>query len=308
MPFELTILGSNSAVPMADRFPSAQILALEESLYLIDCGEGTQMRMMEHHIRRSKIQQIFISHLHGDHIFGLIGLITGFSLSRRQEPLEIFSPIGLEEIIRTQLKYGGAKLSYELSFRVVDTTISTCIFSDHHLLVYSIPLVHRIPTSGYLFVEKERPSNVRGDLLVELGIDHKQIPAIRQGADAVAADGRIISNKLISIPPPKPRSFAYCSDTLYHPPIVPIIQGADLLYHESTFMTSHEQRALETQHSTAMQAAMIAKKAGVGSLILGHYSSRYRDLLPLLAEAQAVFPNSELGLEGKKFTVERKRR
>ncbi len=308
MPFQLTILGSNSAVPANGRFTTAQVLQVKNKLYLIDCGEGTQTRLGDYNIsRRERIEQIFISHLHGDHIFGLPGLLTSFSLNNRKAPLRIYSPAGLQEMIEAILKYSYSHLSYDLKFVVVPTDKSVQIFDNKDITVTTIPLNHRIPTTGYLFKEKEKVRNIRPEKIEEYSIHYSKIDAIKNGGDFTTEDEKVIPHKELTIAPPPPRSFAFCSDTTYQESIVPIIKGVDLLYHETTYMEDAKESAAKYGHSTAKEAATIAKMAGVGKLICGHYSSRYGDLTPLEEEAKSVFPNSELGLEGKCVTVAARR-
>ncbi len=303
MQFSITLLGTSSAVPQPGRFTSAQVLHAHERLYLIDCGEGTQMRMSDFQVRRSKIDQIFISHLHGDHFFGLIGLLTSYALYDRKEPIDIFSPSGLEEIVKAMsLPQGGGGFPFPLRFHIVDTAKHQLIFEDKILRVYSLPLAHRIPTSGYLFVEKERPRSIRPEKIKEYDIPYKKIPGIKQGADLELPGGQVIPNAELTTEPPTPRSYAYCSDTRFKKDIVPMIEGVDVLYHEATFMQSELQNAIETMHSTASEAAAIAKQAGARKLVLGHFSTRYKDIQPLLNEARAVFPDTLAGFDG--MTVE----
>ena len=308
MHFDLTILGCNSAIPAHGRFPTSQVLNVSDQLYMIDCGEGAQWRLQETGIKRGKINQIFISHLHGDHIYGLIGLLNSYSLSKREEPITVFSPNGLEEIIRVQLKYTKAELSFPLFFIDVDTTEHQLIFEDSFVEVYSIPLTHRAPTSGFLFREKPRPLNIIASKIEEFNIPIQKIKEIKSGADFTLPNGTILSNSELTLPPIPSRSYAFCSDTLYDESIVSLIHGVDLLYHESTFLHELKPMAQETMHSTAKEAATIAKKANVGQLVLGHYSSRYKELNPLLDEAIQVFPNTVLGLDGKVIAVPLRKR
>jgi len=303
MRFELTILGSNSAIPANGRFPTAQILNVQEKLYLIDCGEGTQMRMNDFNIKRGKISQIFISHLHGDHIFGLIGLLTSYSLAGRSDDLDIYAPEGLEEIINVQLKNTGSFVSYKLQFHVIDTTQNSLIYENEIVTVHSIPLIHRVPTAGFLFREKQKPRNIIAEKINEYHIPYSKINEIKAGANFTTENGNVIPNDELTIAPRPGRSYAYCSDTQYAETIVPLIRKADLLYHETTFCNDKLVQAETTMHSTAHQAATIAKLANVGKLITGHYSSRYIDLSILLEEAKAVFPNTVLGIEGGRFNV-----
>ncbi len=303
MRFDVTILGSNSAIPAHGRFLTSQVLNVSEQLYLIDCGEGTQWRLQEYHIKKSKINEIFISHIHGDHIFGLIGLLTSYSLSKRTEPMKIFSPKGLEEIIRVQLNVIGVELSYPFHFIDLDATSSRTIFEDKLIEVITIPLQHRIATCGFLFKEKLRPLNIIPSIIEEYNIPIEKIKEIKSGADLKLLNGDVVPNKELTYPPTGRRTFAFCSDTVYSESIVPLIKNVDLLYHESTFLHDMAQLAEETMHSTAKQAAKIAKKANVGQLIIGHYSSRYKDLTLFLEEAQRTFPNTVLGIEGKTISI-----
>ena len=303
MRFDVTILGSNSAVPAHGRFPTAQLVNLSQQVYLVDCGEGTQWRLEEYSLKKSKINQIFISHLHGDHIFGLIGLLNSFSLSKRKEPITVFSPKGIEEIIQVQLKHAGAKLSFPISFYDLETTKNQLIFEDNLLEVFTIPLHHRIPTCGFLFKEKPRPLNIIPSKIEAYEIPVEKIKEIKNGADLNLLNGKVIKNEELTYPPKVPRSYAFCSDTVYSESIIPFIKNVNLLYHESTFLHDLLHLAEETKHSTVKQAAEIAKKAKAGQLIIGHYSSRYQDLAPLLDEAQKVFPNTVLGIEGKTYSI-----
>lgn len=303
MKFELKILGCNGAMPAFGRYPTSQVLNVQDDFFMIDCGEGAQMRMADFQVKRGKINHIFISHLHGDHFYGLIGLITSYALLGRTTPLTVFSPNGLEEMMDVLLLGKKDALSYPLIFKAIDTTIHSLIFENDIVSVYSIPLQHRIPTSGYLFREKKRPNHILPDKLVEYNIPQAAINLIKLGADFTLPDGKVIPNQELTSPAAKPRSFAFCSDTVYDESIIPFIEGVDMLYHETTFCNDVAHLAAERMHSTAEQAATIAKKAKVGQLITGHYSSRYADLQPLLAEAKNIFPNSVLGLEGNIYGI-----
>ncbi len=299
MQFELTLLGTGAALPMPGRFTSAQVLNVNNHLYLIDCGEGTQMRLTTFQVKRSKIGQIFISHLHGDHFYGLMGLLTSFALNDRSQPLDIFSPSGLEEIIQVMLHYQGSGASpYEIRFHVVDTTQHQKIFEDHQLEVYSIPLQHRIPTSGYLFREKPRPRNILPEKIAQYNIPFSEIKKIKAGADFKLSDGTYIPNAALTVEPSLPRSYAYCSDTMYAPEIIHYIKGVDILYHEATFLQEDEAIARDNSHSTTHQAATIAKAAAVKQLVIGHFSSRYKDASLFQQEAQSIFPNTVGGEDG----------
>lgn len=256
------------------------------------------MRMLEQKVKASKINQIFISHLHGDHTFGLIGLLTTYNLIGRETPLEVFGPQGLEEMIRIQLRYSETELRYPLRFTVIDPACHKVIFENSLLTVESLPLVHRLPTTGFLFREKSRPRNILPEQIEAYDIPVAQIQPVKEGADLLLADGRRVPNEVLTVAPPSPRSYAYCSDTRYTEAIVPWIKGVDLLYHESTFLEDNRKRAEETLHATAREAALIAKMAGVGQLILGHYSSRYTDIQRFAREAAPIFPNTIAGYEG----------
>jgi len=295
--FQITFLGTNGAKPAYGRFPTAQIVNMQEHIYMVDCGEGAQMRMAEYHIKWGKLEHIFISHMHGDHIFGLIGLLRSMGLNSRTQPLYLHGPAELKPFIEAQLQYSGP-LSFPLHFEAVDASRHQCIYEDKVVSVYSLPLIHRAPTSGYLFKEKERPRSMIGEKINEYDIPYPKIPAIKQGSDLELPDGSIVDNKELTTAPPPPRSYAFCSDTAYNEALIPMIEGVDMLYHEATFTEEHRAQATETLHSTARQAAMIAKAARVKKLVLGHFSSRYNDLSPLLDEAQSIFPNTTLSKDG----------
>jgi len=308
MKFELTILGCNSAIPANNRFPTSQVLNVRGNLYLIDCGEGTQIRLRENKVKRSRINQIFISHLHGDHVYGLIGLLSSYGLNGRKEPLHIYCPPHLDEMINIQIKYTGHPLPFPLEFHITDTEKHELIFEDKFVEVYSIPLIHRVPTHGFLFKEKQQPDSMIPERIEKYNIPFHEIQRIKDGGNWVTPNGNIIPHSKLTIPAPLPRTYAFCSDTAYNEAIIPIIKGVDLLYHESTFLHSELEYAVRTKHSTSIQAATIAQKAEVGKLVLGHYSSRYIELDELQDEAKTVFPNTELGLEGKRFSIDVKKK
>ncbi len=303
MRFELTILGCNSAIPANHRFPTAQVLNIQDQLYLIDCGEGTQVRMMEYQVRKNRINQIFISHLHGDHVYGLIGLLTTLNLTGRRDKLQLFGPADLQEFIEAQMKYSQVVMDLELDFHVVDPEKHQLIFEDKVVEVYSLPLEHRIPCTGYLFREKARPRNIRPEAIKEHSLNVAEIEAVKRGEDVTKADGQVLSIDALTLPPYRARTYAYCSDTCYRRELIPLIRNVDLLYHETTFLHEKLEQAIKTKHTTALQAATIARDAEVGKLVMGHYSSRYKELEPLLKEATSVFPNSILGLEGRSFSI-----
>lgn len=302
MKFALTILGVNAATPAFGRFPTSQVLQVQNHFFLLDCGEGTQMRMGDFDVPRHKIQQIFISHLHGDHVFGLPGLLFSFDLNGRQTPLEIYSPLGLEAMVAAQLRPGGS-LSFPIYFHEVDTNAPSLVFENSAVTVRSIPLKHGIPTVGYVFQEKPRPLNIRPEKIKEYQLTIPQIKAAKAGEDVVQENGKSLENQLLTLPPAPLRSYAFLTDTLYEEAVLPHIKGVSMLYHDTTFCDDHLGHAAITMHSTARQAAELAQKAGVGQLICGHYSSRYRDLEVFLDEAKPIFPNTVLGLEGMTYKI-----
>ncbi|MBK6993544.1 MAG: ribonuclease Z [Lewinellaceae bacterium] len=300
---QLTILGNSSGGPFHGRHYTAQVLQVENQTYLIDCGEGTQMQIFKYRIKVDACKQIFISHLHGDHVFGLIGLITNWSHRKRSEPLHIFSPPGLQELIETTIRVCGIRLSYVIEFQEVDATISAKVFETPKLEVWTIPLHHRSPTSGWLFREKPKPRNIRPEKIEEYSIPFVAIPAIKAGGDFELPDGSRVPNAELTLDPPSPVSYAFCSDTAFSEPVAEIVRGVDLLYHEATFINENAQEAVISFHSTAAQAAEIARRAGVKRLILGHISGRYADTAQHLIEARAVFEQVEIAEEGKKWDV-----
>lgn len=305
MKFEVTILGSNSALPTTKRFPTAQVLNVLERFFLIDCGEGTQIQMKRFRIPMSRINHILISHMHGDHIFGLIGLLSTFSLQGRKSNLHIYGHSKLEKLICFQLELLETKLNYEIFFHTIFGTEIQTLFEDDSVIVQSFPLKHgAMPCAGFLFKEKERLRTLRTDMLNFYNIPIKNRHGIKQGEDFVREDGEVIPNKKLTKNPPKVRSYAFCTDTAYLPKITPIIQAVDLLYHEATFLKSEEKRAKKTYHSTAEQAAKIAKEAKVKKLLIGHFSARFDDLKEHLEEAKDIFPNTALAEDGRKFSVE----
>jgi ribonuclease Z len=301
--FELLILGTGSATPILERHPSAQILTVDNEYFLIDCGEGTQYRLLEQKIKHSRIRHIFISHLHGDHYLGLIGLLSSMNLNQRTEDMTIYGPNGLDEILTTQFKHSDTQLRFKLTFVATDTTAVNQILDHYAISVETIPLQHRIPCCGFLFREKNPQRKLRKDLLP----DDFPIPYIKMlkgGIDVVDEfSGKTYLSAEYTTDPVAPRSYAYCSDTAYLESNVPQLKAVDLLYHEATFSNEHKKRATETNHSTAEQAAQIARKAKVQKLIIGHFSSRYKILDVLEAEATAVFANSHLAEEGQTYQI-----
>ena len=301
MSLKLTILGCHSATPRVNANPTSQYLEIKNHSFLIDCGEGTQVQLRKYGVKFSKIKHIFISHLHGDHLFGLVGLVSTFRLLNRETELHIYGPKGIKEIITLQLKLTNSWTHYPLLFHELTSTESKLIFEDTTVEVHTIPLNHRIYTNGFLFKEKEGERKLDVDAAEESHIDVAYYRKLKQGFDVENEEGEIIKNESVTFSPQKLKSYAFCSDTAYNESIVSIIKEVDVLYHESTFLEKHESLAEPTKHSTAKQAANIAKLANVGALILGHYSTRYDDLNDFKLEAQTVFDNVHLAEDGKFF-------
>ncbi|WP_422859445.1 ribonuclease Z [Flagellimonas sp. S174] len=300
---KLTILGCYSATPRTFTNPTAQVLEIKGHLFLIDCGEGTQVQLRRYRIKFSRINHIFISHLHGDHFFGLPGLISTFRLLGREKPLHVYGPKRIKEAITLFLKLGDSWTNYPLIFHELDSKDSELIFEDDTVSVRTIPLKHRVYTNGFLFEEKPAPRKLNIEAAEKWGIDRSQYGNIKNGADGVQSDGTIIPNIDLTGDPPKTKSYAFCSDTKYNEDILPLIKDVDTLYHESTFLESEAHLCEKTKHSTAKQAAQMAKKSNAGKLILGHFSTRYPSIQLFREEAQTIFPNSELADDGKSFEL-----
>lgn len=303
MTFEVQILGSNSALSAHGRHPTAQVLRFGSRQFLIDCGEGTQQRMQRYKTKPFKIEKIFISHLHGDHYFGLIGLLTSFHLLQRKTPLTIYAPAPLEQIIQLQLAVANTVLSYPLSFYTTQDKEAEVIFEDEHLCVTSIPLTHRIPCTGFIFKEKKFPRRINADAVKALELSPEMYEQLRAGYDINDLQGQFHYNGTLTTAADAPRSYAYCTDTIYKPDIIPHLKGADLLYHEATFNRECSERAQQTFHSTTEDAAKIALQAEVKTLLIGHFSSKYPELQTLLDESKAIFPATKLALEGQTFEI-----
>ncbi|PWJ43905.1 ribonuclease Z [Sediminitomix flava] len=301
MPFELKILGSSGATPIGDRFMSSQYLTIGKSHFLIDCGEGAQYQLLKYGISPMKISRIFISHLHGDHFFGLPGLISSMQLNRRQEELHIHAPSGLDDILTTSFKHSDTQLTFSIIFHPTPTDPTATIYEDEFITVDTLPLSHRIFCRGFLFQEKPKPRKLLAEKL-PYGMPFEMYKQLKSGIDVVFEDVEYKSDE-VTLPAKKSRSYAYCSDTAYREELIPLLKNVDLLYHESTFSEQHKDRATYTFHSTAKQAALIAKRAKVGKLILGHFSARYKNLNILLEEAQEVFNNINLGVEGSDYEL-----
>ncbi len=297
----ITILGNNSAIPAWDRNPTAQILQSLEECYLIDCGEGTQTQMAKYKIRRSRINHIFISHLHGDHYFGLIGLLTSMSLLSRTQDLHLHAPAALQQIIDLQLSVAAVKLSYQLYFHPI--TANEIIVDDAKIIVESFAVKHRIECWGFLFTEKKNPRKIDKGRIKAYEIPTSFYEKLQKGEDYVTKKGTIIPNAEVTIDAPKPKKYAYCADTIYDETLVEKIKDVDLLYHETTYLKDLHARAAERFHSTTIQAAGIANKGNVKKLIIGHFSSKYEVLDEFLTEASEVFKNTELALQGVSYRI-----
>ena len=305
MSISLTILGCHSATPRINAYPTSQLLEINNRHFLIDCGEGTQRQMRKYKVGFSKIDHIFISHLHGDHFYGLVGLLSTYGILSREKDLHVYGPKGIEEVTLLQLKISKSHAKYKIVFHELTSTKSELIFEDEKVSVKTIPLNHRVYTNGYLFKEKEKPKKLHIDNIgnyEEIGkADYLNIKA---GKDITLSTGEIIPNDELTLPPKKALSYAFCSDTMYKPDIVPIIKDVDLLYHEATFLADREDLAKKTKHATSKQAAEIAKAAKAKKLIIGHYSGRYKDISLFQEEAQEIFKNTELAIPGKLFTMQ----
>ncbi len=300
---KLTILGCYSATPRTFTNPTSQVLEIRGNLFLIDCGEGTQVQLRKFKIKFSRIKHIFISHLHGDHFFGLPGLISTFRLLGRESELHIYGPKGIKEAITLFLKLGDSWTNYPLIFHELDSKNTELLFEDETVRVSTIPLDHRVYTNGFLFQEKPAPRKLNIEAVAEHKIDRSQFNKIKNGADGISKNGVEISNEKLTMDPPHAKSYAFCSDTAYNETIVPHISNVDVLYHESTFLESESRLCQKTKHATAKQAAEIAQMANVGSLILGHYSTRYKSIDLFKEEALQVFPRVELAEDGKSFEI-----
>ncbi|MNF43209.1 Ribonuclease Z [compost metagenome] len=300
---KLTILGCYAATPRTFTNPTSQLLEIRNRLFLIDCGEGTQVQLRKNKIRFSKINHIFISHLHGDHFFGLVGLISTFTLLNRTTDLHIYGPKGIKEIIKLQLRLSNSWTNYGLFFHELQSNESEVIFEDEKVLVKTIPLKHRIYTNGFLFREKVGERKLNLDAVQNYEIETCYYQKIKNGKDITLDDGRLIENEKLTFDPVPVKSYAFCSDTAYNEMMIPIIENVDVLYHEATFLQSEEGLAEKTLHSTAMDAAKIALKANAKQLILGHYSTRYESLELFKEEASQIFPNVLLGDDGATFDL-----
>ncbi len=303
MKFEVTILGSASATPVYNRNPTAQLLNCNERHYLIDCGEGTQQQLIKYGFKASKIDYIFISHLHGDHFFGLVGLLSSLHLNGRVKPLHLFAPAPLKEILDLQFLYSDTRLRYPINFYAIDSSKPEVIFKNNDVTVETIILNHRIPCTGFKFTEKKRLRKLIVEKLEQEAIPVEYYPMLKRGVDVELSDGRKIDYLDYTTDSAIPKVYCYCSDTMYDERYFSQIEGADTLYHEATFLHEMLERAVETHHTTAQQAAEIATKVKAKRLLIGHFSSRYKTLEGLLEEAKNGFENTQLAIEGKTFEI-----
>jgi ribonuclease Z len=303
MKFEVTILGSSSATPIFNRNPSSQALNVNERLYLIDCGEGTQQQMLKFDVKIGRIDHIFISHLHGDHYLGLVGLLSSMHLNGRVKPLHLFCPPLLKDIIDLELSCSDTVLQFPIDYRFTNPEAPEVILENPDVIVESIPLDHRIPCTGFLFREKKRLRKLLKERLAELNIPIEYFSPLKKGADYTGPDGEIIKNAELTTDSAEPKTYVYCSDTLFNLCYFKQISNATLLYHEATFLHNMLDRAIETNHTTALQAAEVALQTNAEKLLIGHFSARYKTLNELLEEARSVFPETDLAIEGKTFQI-----
>ena len=301
--FSINILGCGSALPTTRHLPTSQVLDLRDKLYMIDCGEGTQLQMRRMRVKFSRLMHIFISHAHGDHCFGLPGLVSTLGMLGRNGDLFIHGPAELETYINSFLEFFCQGVTFNVVFNPIDTSKYSLVMEDRSVSVYSIPLKHRVNCCGYLFVEKPKEAHIIKDMIDFYNVPVREIQYIKQGADFITPDGEVIPNSRLTKPAAPPKKYAYCSDTAFLPEIVQWIKNVDLLYHEATFVEADAARAKETYHSTARQAAEIAKRAGVKKLIIGHYSARYESIDVLQKEAAEVFPSVQAVNEGMIFDL-----
>lgn len=299
--FAVTILGNNSAVPAFDRHPTSQVVTFDGNNYLVDCGEGTQIQLINYKVRRSKISHIFISHLHGDHYFGLVGLINTLSLLSHQQELHVFGPSALKEIIELQLRVADTKICYPLHFHTIAGPAT--LLDTEKLQVKCFRTNHRIECFGFSFTEKKPARKLNPDKAKEYEIPQSFYDRLTKGEDYTRKDGTLVRNELVTEPGNPGRRYAYCADTKYDESLIPHIEGADMIYHETTYLDNLRERAEARFHSTSKQAALLAQKAGVKKLLIGHFSSKYDTLEEFEQEAREIFPNTELALEGVAYNV-----
>ena len=301
--FDITILGCGAALPTPKRLSSSQIVNIREKLFMLDCAEGTQMALRRSRISFSHLQAIFLTHLHGDHTFGLIGMLSTFGLLGRIQDLHIYGPQDLQRIFQPQIDYFCADSPFKIILHEIDTKKPQVLYEDRSVIISTLPLSHRVPCCGYLFQEKPTLRHIRRDMIDFYHIPISQINNIKAGMDWTTEDGTQIPNERLTTPSDPVRSYAYCTDTTYRPQLAELLKGVTCLYHEATFAEEHAQLAKSTFHSTASQAAQIAKDTQAGQLILGHFSSRYKSEEVLLQEAQQIFPNTQLAEDGMKISL-----
>lgn len=300
--FQITVLGSGAAMPRAGQYHSAHVVNVRGHRYLLDCGEGTQRSMLEHGVIPQKLEAIFLSHLHGDHLYGLFPLLDTLSLSRRSRPLQVYAPAPLKALVAcfSRILHGGIPPVAEI--HEIDTTAHRILYETESLEVWSVPLLHRVPSCGYLFREKSPGLNVRKDMIVRHSLSLPQILAAKRGEDVPTPSGTLPNAELTYLPH-VPRSYAYCTDTLFSNEVARHVQGVDILYHEASFLSADTELARVNGHSTSTQAAEVARMAGVGKLLIGHFSARYKDPSRFLQEARAIFPYTEEALQGKTYPI-----
>jgi len=303
MSFELTILGSNSALPTSNRYPTAQVLDVPGFCFLIDCGEGTQIQLRRNKISFSKIRHIFISHLHGDHYYGLIGLISTMNLMGIKNDLHIYAHSELKDLIQPQLDFIRGDMTVKPIFHPLNFKKPQLIFESKKVEVFSFPVKHSLPTCGFLFKEKQKPANIRKDLIKAYNIPIASIKEIKAGADYTTPNGELIANTELTIPAPKPKSYAFCTDTAFYPTNTDFFKNVDLLYHEATFLEELKELAKKTLHSTTKEAGEMARLSNAGKLLIGHYSARYKDISRFIEETREVFTNTEAATEGSKYKI-----
>ena len=301
--FEVNILGCGSALPTTRHYASSQVLNIREKLFMIDCGEAAQLQLRRSKLKFTRLNHIFISHLHGDHCFGLMGLISTFGLLGRTASLHIYAHRDLERLLKPHLDYFCKGMTYDVIFHAINPSKEEVIYEDRSVTVTTIPLRHRMPTCGFLFQEKKTPNHLNREMVDFYGVPTYEFNRIKNGADYTTPDGEVIPNNRLTFPSDEPRSYAYCSDTIFLKKIIPQIKGSTVLFHEATFLQEDAARAKETFHTTAQQAGEIAKEAEVGKLIIGHFSARYENEAPLLQEAKSVFPQTILAKENLRITL-----
>lgn len=307
MTFTVTILGSSSALPTINRFPSAHVINSHERLFLVDCAEGTQIQIRRYHLNMSKISNIFISHLHGDHVLGLFGLISTFNLLGRKLPLNIYAHPNLEEILNINIKFFNDSIAFPLLFHPLNCEIVETIYEDKHITVSTLPLRHRMPTVGFLFKEKQQLPNIKKSYIHKHSLGLADIVRIKNGEDYITEEGEVVPNSELTFYTHLPRSYAYCTDTFFSERLIGLVKDVDLLYHEATFLTKELNLAKQTGHSTAAQAATVAMKANVGKLIIGHFSSRYKNAIQHEVEAREIFPNTFAVEDGQVYEIPEKK-